>query len=163
VDADGSKTVGWIARGVGCALFVGLLALLTYILVYMSVAYDQAPLWGELAPDEFVLPVTMAVGSVLGVLFAIVVPRLVFRRMGLRANDPRSREIHVTARFLVTAALSAGALVPGYVGAFMVQDLTFWAATVLLGVLPLLLSWPTRRRRERWSPSGSSAAAADGA
>ena len=80
--------------------------------------------------------------------------------MRRRIDGPVRLEHYATARFCATAVLAIGALLLAFTGAFMVQDLVYWAVGALVGLVPIVLAWPTRRRRERWAGVAHSAGGA---
>jgi hypothetical protein len=160
-----ARRLGLLGRVIGLVPFAGVALLFSFVLVYMAPTSDAVSGVGEsIALADLAIPLTMALGGLLAIAGAIVIPRLALRSMRRRIDGPKRLETYVTVRFSLTAVLSVGVLLFGWVGAFMLQaslrgqlrnwTFAYWTVAALLGALPILLAWPTAKRRARWQAIG---------
>jgi hypothetical protein len=90
------------------------------------------------------------------ILFALMSalwPRVQLRSLQRINDDPHEITAYLTSVFVLAAAL---ALVPGllgYIGSYVFRDFRFYLASALVGLVSVVLWWPTSRTMARWEAS----------
>ncbi len=77
-------------------------------------------------------------------------PWLTLRLAVVVKDTPRDREVFFASVLVATAQSSMATAACGVIGAFVVQDVRFYMATLVVCGLALVPAWPTMVRRTRW-------------
>lgn len=137
-------------RRVAIAVAVANLALVGVLGLSLVVISLVGTSW---RPDySHLVGAAIVVGAlvVLGVVGAHFQPRLIMRSTRRLTDDPHNLEAYFASLLIDATLMSLLAPSFGFIGALIFQDYKFFLGAVLLGMLPVIMWWPSARRWSAW-------------